>query len=154
MLGAERFCSHARHWFTHPMSSGAASTTKTDCRSWKAIPGRFDMRLAYEHEQEDQGHEAVEQIRADPSLLQPADQRGQRLHEPRDRQVERVPMPVLIFSVKRGAGSSASGSRRSIRYNGPNTWRIGCPKASAESCMRASCPGKPQSQGSEKRTRP
>ncbi len=39
MDGAERFCSQARHWLTQPMSSGAASTTNTDCRIWNAIPG-------------------------------------------------------------------------------------------------------------------
>ncbi len=35
MLGAERFESHARHWLTQPLSSGASSSAATISSSWE-----------------------------------------------------------------------------------------------------------------------
>ncbi len=33
-LGARRFCSHARHWFTQPRNSGAAASAAATARNW------------------------------------------------------------------------------------------------------------------------
>src|SRR6266571_391122 len=97
MEGAERFCSQARHWLTQPTRSGAASTTNTDCRIWNEMPGKWAMTVssAHEHEKRDQGEEAVEQVDADPAVLQERDLRGDELRRPGDRQVKPVPMAVL-----------------------------------------------------------
>ena len=71
------------------------------------------------------------------------------------RQVD--PGPERILDRRRGSAARASkgvGSSRCMRKNGSKIWRIGWPKPSAVSCMRAVCHGKPQAQAGARRMRP
>ena len=59
-----------------------------------------------------------------------------------------------VDAVARRARRTASAARARMRKNGSKICRIGWPKPSAVSCMRAVCHGKPQSHGAARRSAP
>src|SRR5215217_2617890 len=81
-----RFCSHARHWLTQPSSAGASSTTSSVCASCDRTASTKGLTPSpHEKQQRDECREAVEEVKIDAPVLQPADPHADGVVQPRDR---------------------------------------------------------------------
>src|SRR3990167_10337149 len=120
MLGADLFCSQARHRLTQPVRSGASAMAmmiSSNCESnpekligaprwmspssglpwrcWLARGGRW-LRSSHHHQQCDhQGHEAIKQIHRDATLLQQAEQAPQNGRQLGNRLIHPAPEVIL-----------------------------------------------------------